>query len=419
MNKSNFRLIVFLVAILTVAFFAKNILAQGKPDLGNVPDSYIVVFKDSVGNADEHASDMARQYGLSVAYSYSTALKGFSATIPAVRLDQVKKDPSVKFVSQDKFVYLDTQSQGKSALQPTQPPQTIPNGVKRIGQSAKTGLGVGVAVIDTGIDLTHPDLKANIAGNYSCIRGKSSGNDDNGHGSHVAGTIAALGNQIGVVGVAPQASLYAIKVLNAQGSGSWSSVICGIDWVTRNASKIKVASMSLGGPGTSDTDCGNSTGDALHQAICNSVKAGITYVVAAGNETDNASNHVPAAYDDTLITVSALVDTDGQSGQLGGSTGYGADDTFASFSNYGSVVDLGAPGVSILSTWKDGGYNTISGTSMATPHVSGAAVLYIMSHTGASWTEVKSALVNAGEPAGSLHTNTGLHPEPIVLTGSL
>lgn len=284
------------------------------------------------------------------------------------------------------------------------------------------GIGIGVAVIDTGIDLTHPDLKANIVANKSCVRFKKNANDDNGHGTHVAGTIAALNNSTGVVGVAPEAKLIAVKVLNAAGSGTWSQVICGIDWVTANAAKynIKVANMSLGGGGTSDNNCGNTNNDALHKAICKSAAAGVIYIVAAGNSAVDASTSVPAAYNDTLITVSALADSDGQSGGLGAATSYGADDTFATFRNFGSVVDLGGPGVSIYSTYKSGSYATLSGTSMGSPHVAGAAALYLKSNPGASWTSVRDGLTASGEALGSGHTDpSGSHPEPVVLAGSL
>ena len=349
-----------------------------------VPDSYIIVINEDTDTPGKAASDMAQKYGVSPQNIYSHALKGFSALVPEGRLNALKNDPRVKFISEDRLVSIDAVGKGKPVPTPApQPVETIPTGVRRAGvNSANHGFGIGVAVIDTGIDLTHPDL--NVVANMTCIPRTKSGNDDNGHGTHVAGTIAALDNEFGVLGVASQSDLYAVKVLDKRGSGSWSSVICGIDWVTENAQalNIKVANMSLGGSGYSDDNCGKDNADALHQAICTSTAAGITYVVAAGNENDDVANHVPAAYDDTVITVSALVDTDGLSGGLGSSTGYGLDDTFASFSNYGSpIVDLGAPGVNILSTWKGGAYNTINGTSMATPHVSGAAALYLYSHS--------------------------------------
>lgn len=400
-----------LLAIGVVALLQSPRNANAQTNTFVIPGHYIVVLKDTVANPQDVASEMAKIHGLSVDNVYSNALKGFSATVPGARLEQIKRDPRVQFVSDDREV---------SAVA-----QTTPTGINRIQaplNTANKGTGIGVAVIDTGIDLTHSDLKTNIVANTSCIRGKKNGNDDNGHGSHVAGTIAALDNGIGVVGVAPQAKLIAVKVLNSAGSGTWSSVICGIDWVTAHASQynIKVANMSLGGGGSSDNNCGNSNNDAMHKAICNSTAAGVTYTVAAGNDGANASTFVPAAYDDTVITVSALADSDGQSGGLGAATAYGADDTFAGFSNFGSVVDLGAPGVNIYSTWKSGSYKTISGTSMATPHVAGAAALYVKSHPGAAWSQVRDGLKAAAESLNNGHTNpSGLHPEPVAQANAL
>lgn len=400
----------FIISILTLVAVASNVKVDAQNAQHVIPGSYIVVFKDSVTNPTEVADEMARLHGLSIEYTYTTALKGFSATIPQARLDKISQDSRVQFISENRTVQIFA--------------QTIPTGISRVKapENSNKGSGVGVAVIDTGIDLTHPDLQANIIANKSCIKGKKTGNDDNGHGSHVAGTIAAVNNDIGVVGVAPQAKLVAVKVLNYNGSGTWASVICGVDWVTGNAAtyNIKAANMSLGGGGSSDNNCGNTNNDALHKAICKSTSAGVTYVVAAGNSTTNASTFVPAAYDDTVITVSALADSDGQPGGLGPTTSYGADDTFASFSNYGSVVDLGAPGVAIYSTWKGGGYNTISGTSMATPHVAGSAALYIQSHPGVTWSQVRDGLKAVAETLGNGHTDpSGLHPEPVVQSNTL
>jgi subtilisin len=361
--------------------------AQGKEGK-IVPGQYIVVLKDGP-DADKVSEQHKDKLGAEVTHVYKYALKGYAAKLSADKLNKVKEDSRVLFVSEDREV--------KASA------QTIPTGVKRIGgtlSSTKSGDGSGsvavnVAIIDTGIDTSHSDL--NVVNGKNCSTGKSY-QDGNGHGTHVAGTVAAKDNGNGVVGVAPGAKLSAVRVLNNQGSGTWSSVICGIDWVTAHASTIKVANMSLGGTGKDDGNCGNSNSDALHKAICRSVAAGVTYAVAAGNESDNAANHVPAAYDE-VITVSALADFNGKPGGGAAATCRSdVDDTFADFSNYGQDVDIAAPGVCIRSTWRGGGYNTISGTSMATPHVTGAAALYNKSNPNATPAQVKSALRAAQEP---------------------
>jgi subtilisin family serine protease len=303
--------------------------------------------------------------------------------------------------------------------------QTLPTGIDRIDaeQSATARINgvdervnVDVAVIDTGIDLDHPDLNVYTAGAKNCSTG-SSADDGNGHGTHVAGTIAALDNAAGVVGVAPGARVWPVRVLNNSGSGSFSAIICGIDYVTAHASEIEVANMSLGGSG-SDSACGSNT-DAMHEAICRSVAAGVTYVVAAGNSAANSSTFVPAAYDQ-VITVSALADFNGAPGGGAAATCRSdVDDTFADFSNYGADVDVIAPGVCILSTWKGAAYNTISGTSMASPHVAGAAALYKATHPTASPTTVKAALQAAGTSNWNTATDPDATHEPLLNVATL
>jgi subtilisin family serine protease len=360
---------------------------------------YIVVFKDSVRSPSAVASEQARSRGLAVGYVYRHALKGYSAVMTAADAQALRADARVASVTPDRPVHVDQ--------------QVLPTGIDRVDgelSSTVSGNGAGsvnvdVAVIDTGIDLTHPDL--NVAGGVNCSTGRSF-NDGNGHGSHVAGIIGARDNDIGVVGVAPGARLWAVRVLNPSGSGSWASVICGVDWVTANSGMIEVANMSLGGTGTEPAGSGCTTGDPLHDAICRSVAAGVTYTVAAGNSADNAANHVPAAYDE-VITVSALADFDGQPGGLAAPTcRTDRDDTLADFSNFGADVDLIAPGVCILSTYKRGGSATLSGTSMASPHAGGAAALYKSTNPGATPAQVKTALQNAG----NLNWNDADDPDP-------
>ncbi|MGH3373032.1 MAG: S8 family peptidase [Nocardioidaceae bacterium] len=352
---------------------------------GDRSASYIVVLKDGTASGAV-AREHGQKYGADVDHVYRAALKGYSARMSPTAAARLADDSRVLFVERDGVVHATA--------------QTTPTGINRadaeLSPTARINgvderVDVDVAVIDTGIDLDHPDLNVYRPGARNCSTGRSA-DDGNGHGTHVAGTIGALDNTNGVVGMAPGARVWPVRVLNNAGSGSFSSIICGVDYVTANAATIEVANMSLGGSGT-DGPCGSS---ALHRAICSSVAAGVTYVVAAGNETDNAANHVPAAYDE-VITVSALADFNGLPGGGAAATCRSdVDDTFANFSNFGADVDLIAPGVCINSTWKGGGYKTISGTSMASPHVAGGAALYTANNPTASPAQVKTALQNAG-----------------------
>lgn len=382
-----------LVAVLALAVMSFAVVqAQGRP--GDVA-THIIVFNNG---ARPNVPAFAQANGLTVTNEYSV-INGFAAVVPAGRLAALSRNPNVAYVEPN--------------LEITIAAQSIPSGIDRIYATGNTNLDidgvddfrvdVDVAILDTGIDYQHPDL--NVVGGIDCTqtigRGRNrtvgcangtSGDDDHYHGTHVAGTVAALDNGIGVVGVAPGARLWAVKVLNSQGSGYTSGIIDGIDWVVQRGD-IEVINMSLGGPGVST---------AYASAIDSAVASGVVVVVAAGNDADDANNYSPA-YVPSAITVSALSDGDGTPGGNGTiSCRTDEDDTLANFSNYGTAVDIIAPGVCILSTYplERGEYASISGTSMAAPHVAGAAALLASGANspanGADVQAIRDQLVNSG-----------------------
>jgi subtilisin len=344
-------------------------------------DSYIVVLHDNVDSPAAAAREIAQFVGGQVGFIYEHALKGFSIKLPPQAVGVLQMNPRVKYVATDDVRYAFA--------------QTIPTGIQRIFAKTNTNLSINgtddyrvdvdVAVIDTGVDFQHPDL--NVAGGVNCTgriftaKCVEGGDDDHYHGTHVAGTIGALDNGIGVVGVAPGARIWSVKVLDKNGSG-WSSwIIAGIDWVAANAGTIEVANMSLGGSGYNQAE---------YDAIQGAVNKGVAFAVAAGNSNDDASKYSPAAFDNVL-TVSALADFDGTAGGLGSPTcRTDQDDTLADFSNWGSAVDIAAPGVCISSTYpiEKGEYGTISGTSMASPHAAGALALLASRNNPGNATDV-------------------------------
>ena len=373
------------LALTAGAALAPAAAAAGQDRGGErIADRYIVVYESSVASANRETDQREQRDGFDARLRYGRAIEGFAARLTPGQVRKLKADPEVAFVTPDRRV---------RATGAITAGDSAPTGVRRFGAAtaseARAASGVNVAVIDTGIDLSHPDL--NAAAGKNCVTPGAAPQDDNGHGTHVAGSVAARNNGAGVIGVAPDTKVFAAKVLDAAGSGTFSQIICGIDWATSTrsdadpANDIDVANMSLGGVGAPFGTCASTT-DAMYKAICASTAAGITYVVAAGNDGwdfDYATApDVPAAYPEVL-TVSALTDSDGAQGGTGGAPACRTsetDDRYASFSNYartsaGQAHTIAAPGTCITSTWPGGGYDTISGTSMAAPHVAGAVAL--------------------------------------------
>ena len=379
-------------------------------------DRYIVLLREG-SDVDGTIGRLSRRVGIRPDHAYRNAVRGFSAHLDARQLADVKADPSVALVEADRVVQLES--------------QTLPTGVDRVDADLSPAAQINgrdervdadIAIIDTGIQADHPDL--NVAGGHNCINADPADwGDGYGHGTHVAGIAAAKDNGIGVVGVAPGARVWAVRVFDSTGFSLLSWIVCGIDWVTgqkdpNDSTKplFEAANMSLRDAGSDDGNCGYTNGDAEHQAICRSVAAGITYAVAAGNDGTDAGRWIPAAYPE-VITVSALADFNGRPGGGAPSTcsSFGSadsDDTFADFSNFGPAVDLIAPGKCIYSTYSTAlstgtGYAVLSGTSMATPHVAGAIALYKVGHPTATPSEVQAAL----EAAGTLDWFTNTDPD--------
>ena len=371
------------VAASTPALAAPTGEVRGASAPGAISGSYLVVLRtDAVGAANslaartavpDRAATLAKRYGGSVADVYSAALTGFSAKMSAGQARRLAADPAVAYVEQDRVVTV----QGTQANPPW--------GLDRIDQRSlplnasftypNTASNVRAYIIDTGIRTTHTDFGGRASWGTNTVDRNNT--DCNGHGTHVAGTVG--GNRYGV---AKAVRLIAVKVLNCSGSGSTTGVVSGINWVTANAVKPAVANMSLGGGASSSID----------NAVTNSVNSGVTYAVAAGNSSANACSYSPARAA-AAITVGATTSSDAR----------------ASYSNYGSCVDIFAPGSSILSAWRtsDTASNTISGTSMASPHVAGAAALVLSANPSYTPAQVASYLTTNATTGKVTNPGTG------------
>lgn len=332
-----------------------------------IPEQYIVMFRNDVADAPGLARMIVAAEGGQLGFTYQHAIKGFSARLNPTAAAAIARNPNVLLVEADQIV----------TASATQSNATW--GLDRIDQRGlplsttytynNTGSGVRAYIIDTGILLSHSDFGGRAVKGYDAITSGGSASDCNGHGTHVAGTVG--GN---TWGVAKGVTLVAVRVLDCQGSGTTSGVIAGVDWVTANRVAPAVANMSLGGGASSTLDA----------AVKNSIAAGVSYAVAAGNgdflgRQQDACNYSPARVPEA-ITIGATDNTDKK----------------ASFSNYGNCVDFFAPGVSITSAWytSNTATNTISGTSMAAPHVAGTAALFLQSNTSATAQQVRDALFN-------------------------
>ena len=308
---------------------------------------YIVTFKDGV-DVTSAANDLARGNGFAIRYLREHAAPGFSAVIPESRMGAILADPRVEIVEKDGPVSLIFP---RASAKPGSggSGQTTPWGITRVG-GAGDGTGKTAWIIDSGIDMSHADLNTSRACHVHYAG--TSPSDGNGHGTHVAGTVAAKNNTQDVVGVAANAYVCSVRVLGNSGSGSWEGVINGVNYVAANGASGDVANMSLGASGTNAT---------LEKAVSDAAAKGIRMVLAAGNDGQHASNFTPARVNGTNIyTISAIA----------------SNDCMTSWSNYGNPpVDYAAPGASILSTKKGGGTTTMSGTSMAAPHVAGVLLM--------------------------------------------
>jgi subtilisin family serine protease len=355
---------------------------------GSIAGSYIVTLDESAAAAGSRAGRaLAAEYGAKIKKTYRAALNGYAVELSEAQAKKFAADPAVESVVQNRVFKV-------SGTQPNPPSW----GLDRIDQKTlplnqsytypdTAGEGVSAYVIDTGVRITHSDFGGRASYGYDAIDNDNTAQDGHGHGTHVAGTVAGSS-----YGVAKKAKIVAVRVLNNQGSGTTAQVVAGIDWVTQNAVKPAVANMSLGG----------GVDTALDTAVRNSIASGVTYAVAAGNDSSNAANYSPARVTEA-ITVGSTTNTDARS----------------SFSNYGTVLDIFAPGSSITSSWNssDSATNTISGTSMATPHVAGAAALYLAGNKTATPAQVSTALVNASSPGVVGNPGTG-SPNRLLNVGS-
>ncbi|MEU9111659.1 S8 family peptidase [Streptomyces sp. NPDC048483] len=359
-----------IAAVTAVTAGASSAPAEGKiygaEAKGAVNGSYIVMMKKSVRTTA--TGDLASKYGGKVKRNYSS-VDGFSTTgLNEEEAKRLAADPAVDKVVQNKKFHIDGTQDNPPSWGLDRIDQADTEGDKKYNYPDSAGEGVTAYVIDTGVHISHKDFGGRASYGFNAIDGSDKAEDDNGHGTHVSGTIAGEAH-----GVAKKAKIVGVKVLDGEGSGTTEQVVAGIDWVTKNHKGPSVANMSLGG----------GADEALDAAVKKAIESGVTFGVAAGNESTDAGQGSPARVKEA-ITVASSTNKDEQS----------------DFSNFGSVVDLYAPGSDITSDWNDSddATKTISGTSMATPHVVGAAAVYLAGHQDAKPADVEKALTDGATP---------------------
>ncbi|MET7384434.1 S8 family serine peptidase [Streptomyces sp. NPDC005529] len=328
---------------------------------GAVSGSYIVLLDDKTSKDAEQ--DLAKEYGGALGRAYASAVNGFSASgLSETEAKRLAADPSVAKVVQNKKFHIDATQDDPPSWGLDRIDQSATAGDARYTYPDAAGEGVTAYVIDTGVRVGHQDFGGRASSGFDAIDNDDDANDGNGHGTHVAGTIAGTEH-----GVAKKAKIVAVRVLDDSGSGTTEQVVAGIDWVTLHHSGPSVANMSLGG----------GVDEALDAAVTKAVASGVTFAVAAGNESADASTSSPARVPEAITVASST-----------------KDDRQSDFSNFGKGVDIYAPGSDITSDWNtsDSATNTISGTSMATPHVTGAAAVYLAGHPDATPAQVSAAL---------------------------
>ncbi|MGY4918382.1 S8 family peptidase [Streptomyces sp. 900116325] len=329
-----------------------------------VSGSYIVMLDQKADKAK-----LAKEYGGKLKRTYNSAINGFSANgLSQTEAKQLAADPAVSKVVQNKKFHIDATQDNPPSWGLDRIDQTETVGDHAYTYPDSAGEGVTAYVIDTGVRVTHKEFEDRASSGFDAVDNDDSADDGNGHGTHVAGTIAGA-----TFGVAKKAKIVAVRVLDDSGSGTTEQVVAGIDWVTAHHEGPSVANMSLGG----------GADPALDAAVQKAIASGVTFAVAAGNESADAGEGSPARVPEAITVASSTV-----------------DDEQSSFSNYGPVVDIYAPGSDITSSWNDSddATNTISGTSMATPHVVGAAAVYLAGHPDATPAEVATALTDGATP---------------------